>query len=204
MQKEDEQRIIERVRSGDTDAFEELVKAYERSVYTIAYKMLKNSEDAQDAAQEAFIKAYTKLDTYRGESKFSAWLYRLTSNCCVDALRRRRENLSLTSETKDGEITELDIPDLRQNPEKALEKKELREAIRENLEKLPLDYKQALILRELGDLSYVEIAEELSVDIGTVKSRIFQARKKLHKLLSANGNFFVNSSSDIGERRCAE
>jgi len=204
VQREDELCIIERVRQGDVNAFEQLVKAYERGVYTIAYKLLKNSEDAQDAAQEAFVKAYSKLDTFRGEAKFSAWLYKLTSNCCVDALRRRREELSLTTESKEGEITELEIPDLRQNPELVLEKKELREAVRENLERLPAEYRRALILRELGELSYAEIAEELSVDIGTVKSRIFRARKKLHRLLCANGNFFENASSDIGEGRCAE
>lgn len=182
------------------DAFETLVRQHEKFVYNIALKMLRNEQDAEDASQEVFLKAYTSLASFRGESKFSVWLYRMTRNVCIDMLRRRRnDTVSLSVEDGEGGETETDIPDERFSVQKILEQKELRLAVREGLERLPENDRRILALREIGGRSYEEISEMLSLDIGTVKSRIFRARKKLCKILSDDGNIFEKDPSDKGK-----
>lgn len=141
-------------------------------------------------AQEAFIRAFNSLGSFRGESKFSVWLYRLTSNICIDFLRGRakRRTVSLSWEDEDGDEGELEIPDERFSPEAGLERSELREAVRRGLEQLTPEYREILLLREINGLSYDEIGRALNLEEGTVKSRIFRARKKLCEILVREGN----------------
>lgn len=196
MSRDEELALVKKAQSGDTDAFEKLLTQHEKLVYNLALRTLGNEHDAQDAAQEAFIKAWTSLATFRGESKFSVWLYRLTNNVCIDLLRRRRtDTISLTQTDSDGDEVELEIADTSASPEKVLERKELKRRLDAALAALPEDYRRVLLLRENGDLSYEEIAQTLDMDIGTVKSRIFRARKKLCMILSEDGNFLGNKSS---------
>ena len=195
--------MIRRVQHGDVDAFGLLVTAYEKNVYNVALQMLGNREDAQDIAQEAFLKAYSSLSSFRGYSKFSSWLYRIVSNLCLDFKRRqgRRPSSSLTVEDDDGENVQLDIADESQSPETLLERKLTREAVRRGLAELPDEQRQILLLREIQGLSYEEIGETLGLEPGTVKSRIFRARKKLCAFLLADGNIpdaFSSSSSRGG------
>ena len=119
MNREQEAAIVRRVLDGDVNAFETLVREYEKNVYNIALRMVNNSEDASDMTQEAFIKAYNSLPNFRGDSKFSVWLYRIVSNVCLDFLRSksRKPTLSLSMEDDDGEETQLDIADESQSPE---------------------------------------------------------------------------------------
>lgn len=197
MFRSEEQKLIARAASGHMDAFETLVRQNEKFVYNIALKMLRNEQDAEDAAQEVFIKAYTSLASFRGDSKFSVWLYRMTSNVCIDMLRRRRGGtVSLSTEDGEGGETETQIADERFSAQKILERKELRQAVRDGLERLPEKDRRILVLREMGGRSYEEISQMLSLDIGTVKSRIFRARKKLCKILSEDGNIFDENPSD--------
>lgn len=198
MEREIELSILQRARKGDSAAFEEIVRAYEKTVYNLALRTLGNREDAEDAVQETFLKAYTALPGFRGESKLSVWLYRIASNVCTDALRRRRETVSLSAETEDGE-REVEIADLRFDPAAAAEKNALRTAVREAMNALPDASRRVLLLRELGGLSYDEIARTLEIDVGTVKSRIFRGRKKLCVLLAQNGNFFRFAASNSSE-----
>lgn len=193
MTHEEESRVIRAVLDGDIDRFEELVRAYEKIVYNLALRTLGNPQDAMDAAQESFFRAYRALESYRGESKFSVWLYRLTANVCTDMLRKRSRApvVSMTDE----EDTVPDIPDERFCPQTALEKKQLRQSVRRGLEKLPEDFRQVLLLRELGGLSYDEIARATGLEPGTVKTRIYRARKKLAVILMRDGNFSELSSS---------
>lgn len=186
MTKEEELTLLRRAQRGDADAFEEIVRAHERTVYHLALRQLGSREDAEDAAQEVFLKAFTALGSFRGESRLSVWLYRITNNVCVDALRRRREALSLSAENEDGEPLELELPDERFDPAALAERKDLREQVGKALAQLPPDAREILLLRELGGQRYDEIAETLRLDIGTVKSRIFRARKKLCALLEGN------------------
>jgi RNA polymerase sigma-70 factor (ECF subfamily) len=159
--------------------------------------MTKNEQDAYDLSQEAFLKAFRSLDKFRGDSKFSVWLYRLTSNLCLDFLRaqKRREKVSLSYENDEDEQQELEIPDERFSPEKILEQNNLRESISSALDALPEDYRSIIVMREMDGLSYDEISARTGLELGTVKSRIFRARKKLCALLSKDGNFSGGGAS---------
>lgn len=204
MTREQEAEVIRRVQKGDGNAFEALVTAYEKNVYNLALRMTGNAQDAEDMAQEAFLKAYNSLDSFRGESKFSVWLYRIVSNLCLDFLRRqkRRPASSLSVEDDEGEETQLDIPDVSQSPEELLERRLTREAVRQGLAQLPAEQRQILLLREIQGLSYEEIGQALSLEPGTVKSRIFRARKRLCAFLLADGNIpevFASSKMGGGE-----
>lgn len=202
MTREEESRIVEQVQGGDVNAFEALVTAYEKNVYNLALRMTGNPEDAADMSQEAFIKAYNSLNSFRGESKFSVWLYRIVSNVCLDFLRRksRRPAVSLSIEDDGGEETQLELPDESQSPELLLERSLTRDAVRRGLGVLPPEQRQILLLREIQGLSYEEIAHVLELEAGTVKSRIFRARKRLCAFLLKDGNIpdSVSSSKQGG------
>ena len=197
MTREQEAAIVRKVLGGDANAFETLVLEYEKNVYNIALRMTGNSEDAADMTQEAFIKAYNSLQSFRGDSKFSVWLYGIVSNVCLDFLRskNRRPTVSLSVEDDDGEDAQLDVADESQSPELLLDRKLTRDSVRRGLDSLPPDYRQILLLREIQGLSYDEIAQALSLEVGTVKSRIFRARKRLCTFLIDDGNISDFSSS---------
>lgn len=200
MTREQEAAVIQAVLDGDVNAYEALVKEYEKNVYNLALRMTGNSEDAADMAQEAFIKAYNSLTAFRGDSKFSVWLYRIVSNVCLDFLRSRsrKQTVSLSTENDDGEEVELDIADETHSPEQLLDRSLTRDAVRRGLAALPPDHREILLLREIQGLSYEEIADVLGLEAGTVKSRIFRARKKLCSFLIKDGNIseFVSSSKE--------
>ena len=190
MTREQEAQIVQRVLSGDVNAFETLVLEYEKNVYSITQRMTGNAEDAADMTQETFIKAYNSLQNFRGDSKFSVWLYRIATKVCLDFLRSksRKPTLSLSVEDDDGEETQMDIADESQSPEVLLERGLTRDAVRRGLNALNEEYRQILLLREIQGLSYEEIASVLTLEVGTVKSRIFRARKKLCAFLIEDGN----------------
>lgn len=201
MTREEEQALIARAAGGDADAFEPLVRENQTRVYNLALRIVGNETDACDAAQEAFLRADTSLKDFRGDSRFSVWLYRLTNNVCIDFLRRERRHavVSLSVEDEDGEPAEVQIPDDRFSPEAELEKKELRRAVGEALAALPEDYRRILSLREVGGLSYDELADILDLETGTVKSRLNRARKKLCAVLVRSGNFSAPAPSNKGK-----
>ena len=198
MTREEETQLVNLVQQGDSASFENLVLDNQTKVYNLALRMVGNEDDAFDMSQEAFIKAYNSIANFRGDSRFSVWLYRLTTNVCLDFLRseRRKSHSSLTYMGDEDEDKELEIPDERFSPESLAEKKELREAVNRGLRQLPPDYRSILLLREIDGLSYDEIALALALEAGTVKSRIFRARKKLCSILSNDGNFSFPSSSN--------
>lgn len=187
---DEEQALIRRVQSGDTSAFEPLLTAYEKGVYNLCLRMVRNPADAEDLAQETFLKAYRGIAGYRGESKFSVWLYRIASNLCLDFLRqqKRRPTAPLTVEDEDGDLRETELADGRLQPERLLEQKLTGDSLRRGLDALPPEFRQVLLLRELQGLSYEEIGGILGLESGTVKSRIFRARKKLCAWLLQDGN----------------
>ena len=190
MTREQEAQIVQDVLQGNVNAFEKLVTEYEKNVYNLTLRMTGNAEDAADMTQECFLKAYNSLSAFRGDSKFSVWLYRIATNVCLDFLRsrNRRQTLSLSAEDDEGEEVQLDVADESQSPELLLERGLTRDAVRRGLQSLPDDYRQILLLREIQGLSYEEIAETLSLEAGTVKSRIFRARKRLCAFLIQDGN----------------
>ena len=198
MTRDEERKVVALAQGGDSYAFERLVIAHQKQVYNLALSMVKNENDAQDLSQDAFLRAYNSLQNFRGDSKFSVWLYRLTSNLCIDFLRKRRREtvVSLSFEDDDGEMEELEIPDERFLPETELERRELREQVAKGLNELNAEYRQILVLREINGLSYEEIADTLSLETGTVKSRLFRARRRLCAILLQNGNISPPVSSN--------
>ena len=193
-----EAQLLERAAHGDQAAFEEIVKAHEKNVYTLALRMSHNREDALDLSQEIFLRVYKALPGFKGEASFSTWLYRLSYNLCVDHIRKvkRRNELPLTVHYSDStEEQEIDWPDARYNPESEWEKKELRESIALSMEKLTPEQRAILTFREIQGLSYDEIARTLKLSEGTVKSRLARAREALRKILVSKGNYFDSDSS---------
>ena len=204
MTREAEAKIIRAVADGNTNAFEDLVLEYQKQVYHIALKMTGNEEDAFDLSQETFLKAYRSLPTFRGEASFGSWLYRMAANLCIDFLRKRKRQgggqlISLDEEEEDRRP--LELPDERYEPQSALEKKEMRRRVQEGLLRLPDEQRLILVMRDVEDFSYQEIADALKIELGTVKSRIYRARAHLARLLTEDGNFLQGSSSQEMERR---
>ena len=182
-----EQKWVAAAREGDQGAFEELVRLYEKRVLALTLRMCKNPEDAAEAAQEAFFAAWQGLGSFRGDSSFSTWLYRLASNACVDLLRREGRRPAAAS--LDDEELNLDIPSSLPSPQEEAERRELAEQVTAGLQALPPEYRAVLVLREIQQLRYDEIGEALDLDVGTVKSRISRGRKKLRSFLLERGNF---------------
>jgi RNA polymerase sigma-70 factor (ECF subfamily) len=194
---ENSRELVQRAKAGDEAAFESLVRLHEKMVYHLALRMTGNPEDAGDLTQEAFISAYRALSGFKEESSFSTWIYRLATNACIDFLRKekRKRGIPLVAQSEDGEQRDLEIPDPGGNPVAELEKKELREAIHRGMERLSPEHKQVLVLREISGLNYLEIAETLGLEEGTVKSRIARARLRLREILLADRNFSREQSS---------
>ena len=191
-----EKELLYRAKRGDDSAFDELVRENERLVYALCLQRLGHQQDAQDVCQDTFLKAWLSLKKFREDSRFSVWLYRIAANACTDFLRKRKTPvLSLNTEDADANPAELLIPDERFSPETLYERKEQLQELSEAMHRLSPVYQEALTLRELGGQSYEEISQTLSLDIGTVKSRIYRARKKLLELLNTDGNFPEKSAS---------
>lgn len=191
-----EEELLRRARDGDDDAFGEIVTLYERFVYNTACRVISryggSPNDAEDASQTAFLKAWRSLSAFRGECSFTTWLFRITVNCAKDILRTdlRHPTVSLTQENNDGEDTEWDLPETNTDflPEVNLEKRERIEGIRRAIASLPEEQRQVLILRDIQELPYSDISEKLGLELGTVKSRLNRARQNL-KIILTDGNF---------------
>ena len=199
----EEYKIIRAVTEGDKSAFETLVRENRIFVYNLALKLLKNPDDAMDASQEAFIKAYINLKSFRYDCKFSVWLYRITYNICLDMLRRDSRT-PVRVDGEDGEEAVSSAPAIDGDPEKELEKKEFWAEVNAGLDTLPEEQRSALVLREITGLSYYDIAKILGCSEGTVKSRISRGREKLALFLKKRGTFSSGKrqkSANGGERK---
>jgi len=188
---DEELAIIKNVLEGDRNAFEELVLSNQKNVYNLALKMTKDEEDAMDISQEAFLKAYRQLESFRGDSRFSVWLYRLTYNLCIDHIRKkpRAKVISITYQDDESDVHDLEIPDVRNLPEDIAMRKESREEIVESIEELGPKHREILIMREITGMSYEDIAGTLKISEGTVKSRLARARVRLSSILAEKGTF---------------
>lgn len=178
--------LIERSRQGDVDAFEELIKDYKKIAYNIALRVLRNVEDAEDASQEALIKVFKNIHNFNMQSTFKVWMYRIVVNTCIDFKRKKNLNVVSIDETIDlggnGQM-QREIADDTNNPDILIEKNFNSKLINDAVNKLDDDYKTIIILRDIQGFSYSEIAEILTCNLGTVKSRLNRARKSLKEIL---------------------
>lgn len=192
------EELVRAAAEGDQDAFAQLVALHEKRVYALAVRMTGRQEDAADVAQDAFLAAWRGLPSFRGEAGFATWLYRLTANAAIDHLRRSRRQRSEAS-LDDGELG-LDAVDSAPTPQEQAESESLREAVRWGMGELSREHRQVLELREYRELSYEEIAGQLGVDLGTVKSRLSRARGALRKILLKSGNLSGYLPSNLSEK----
>ena len=183
-----ERELIERVLAGEKDLFYELIRPCERGVFLAAASILGNDADAEDAAQEAFLKAYRNLDRFRQESKFSTWLIQIAINNARMKLRKDRRYLYASidagEETTEGDYIPTDLADWRKIPSEALEQSELREALNKALNSLPEKYRIVLILRDVQQMSIPETAKALGISEENVKTRTSRARLQIRDRLA--------------------
>lgn len=182
---DEEQVWLEQARQGDKVAFGQLVDAYQGPVYNLAYRMLGNSGEAEEAAQEAFIRAFTRLDSYDPAHKFSTWLLSITSNYCIDQLRKRRALLLSIDEPLAPHPALMS--DKMDGPEAQVVDGEREDMVQGLLDELQPDYREAVVLRYWYDLSYEEIAEVMETTVSAIKSGLFRARKQLAEISMEKG-----------------
>ncbi len=183
----DDQTLILQCRAGDQAAFRELVKRYQQKAYGIAFSMLRDSDDAMDVTQEAFIKVHRYLDNFKGSSSFYTWLYRITVNLCIDHIRKNKKAQTVDyddamdhDEAQGGEL----LPStLEMDPARNLDRRELREMIDRALETLSPTHRAVILMREVEGLSYREMSEVMEVSMGTIMSRLFHARRRMQAAL---------------------
>jgi len=179
--------LIARILAGEKELFHDLIRPYERMVYLTLFSIVKNEAEAEDAAQDAVISAYRHLASFRGEAKFSTWLTSIAVNEGRRRLRKAKgaaeESIEEKIEEQGGDYTPAPLTDWREIPLEALERKELREALRSAVAKLPDIYRQVFTLRDLEELNIEETAQALGIGVGVVKVRLHRARIMLQKLL---------------------
>ena len=190
-----EMELIAQAKAGDESSFEQLIIQCKTRAYNIALRYMRNEDDALDALQESFIKVYRHLSSFKEESSFDTWVYRIVVNTCNDMLRKNSNQKITDSIFQNGDNDEervIEIPDRAPTPEEALEKKEKARILLEALEILSKEHKEIIVLRDIQGFSYEEIGEMLDCTLGTVKSRINRARLRLREiLLEQNHSFFV-------------
>jgi len=177
--------LVQKSKNGDLEAFDQLVLRYESKVFNLAYRFMGNYADASDLAQETFIRLYQSLVSFRGDSSFSTWLFRVAANACRDELRKRqrRKNVSM-DEMVALSPANVPVADNAYSPEETVQRHEVQRQVQECLKQLSDDHRLILVMREIQDLSYEEIAEVLQCSLGTVKSRINRARNALKERMT--------------------
>ena len=185
-----DRELLERCRAGEAAAFDVLVDRYAGRAYQIAYGVLGNREDAEEVAQDVFVRVHRALQRFRGDSEFSTWMYRIAVNLARNKYRwnksrggNRAISIDAPIEGRDGETSGMDLPENRPGPDEETQLAEFQQNVTEELEKLPPLYREALVLRNIEQMSYEDIATLLGCKLGTIKSRIARAREELRKRL---------------------
>lgn len=193
----DEAPLVDRARKGDTAAFTELVNHYERKIFRLAKHITQNDEDAEDVLQETFMKAYSHLDSFQGQSKFYTWIVRIGVNEALMKLRKRKsgKTVSLDEPTDTGEDTMIrEIAVWEENPEQKYSRDELREILDNAVESLKPAFRTVFVLRDIEEMSTEETASALEISIPAVKSRLLRARLELREKLT---KFFRRKGDDV-------
>jgi RNA polymerase sigma-70 factor (ECF subfamily) len=183
-------QIIERTLAGETDAFSLLVRRWERPIYGLSLRMLGRDEDARDVCQETFLAAFRNLRKFRGDAKFSSWIYRIALNACHSRLRRQSAAVerSIDQEDEDGHKFELADADTEHIPDR-MHRDQRAATVRKALQALPAEMRQVIVMKEYEELTFAEISEILNIPVSTVKSRLYtgleQMRARLEKIRGA-------------------
>jgi RNA polymerase sigma-70 factor (ECF subfamily) len=184
---QDDIALVRRCQKGDTLAFEQLVIKYRSKVFSMIYGMVQNEQDAWDLAQEGFIKAWRSIHRFKGQASFYTWLYRIVTNVAIDSLRRKgfKKTAEFDDDIAANEVApgSKTVPTPDPMPHHGLEREEIRQRIEQAISKLSPEHRAVIVMKEIEELQYNEIAEALGCSIGTVMSRLFYARKKLQTLL---------------------
>lgn len=189
----DELHLIQKAQEGDHDAFEGLVRLHQRMVYGLALSLTRSHHDAEELTQTVFLKAWKGLKTFRGASSLSTWLYRLTRNACTDHYRQNQKRI------RDHSLEDPDLAPLADQaplPQEIVEQRERQQALMDAMEKLSEESRTVLLLREVEGFTYQEIAQNLGLSEGTVKSQLFRARRALRNNLLQSGNLWEEFSSN--------
>ena len=183
-----EHELIKQAGRGDQDAFERLLSAQEGRMYAVALRMCGNREDAQDCVQEAMIRIYRAISSFKGQSSFATWVYRITMNSCLDELRRRKTR---TSTSLDAMLENGFAPsDEDDTPERHSLQAEQKRLLERAIAELPEDMRAAIVLRDIQGCSYDDIAQTLDTNVGTIKSRISRGRERLREKISGRSELF--------------
>lgn len=181
-----ESSLIKQSKAGNVESFEQLIAGHQKRVFNIAYRMLGNLDDASDVTQEILLKAYRGIRNFKGKSSFSTWLYTITNNTCIDFIRKNRKTnlvyLDREYETEEGSYR-IQLDSNEDTPEQLFEKKEVQKLVRESINELSYNHRKVIILRDMEQFSYREIAEILDCSEGTIKSRISRARVSLKTII---------------------
>ena len=177
---------IKQVLKGDQNAYADIVNLYQHKLYQICYRMLGNKQEAEDIAQEAFVRAYINLHSYDQKRKFSTWIYRIATNLCIDRIRKKKPDYYLDAEVAgtDGLDMYSQIAADEKLPEDVVTQMELQERIQYEISQLPDKYRSVIVLKYIEELSLQEISEILDMPLGTVKTRIHRGREALRKQLN--------------------
>jgi len=180
--------LFKKAQNGDLEAFETIIKSYEKLIYNAAYRMMGNAHDAEDASQEVILKVYRSISSCNSMGAFKSWLFRIINNTCIDEIRKRKGKTTISLDADYGDVdSHSENPLLKdeETPETEFMRNDLNKDIQAAIDKLPDDYKSVVVMRDINGLSYEDIAEALEINIGTVKSRIARGRKKLRDELVA-------------------
>ncbi len=198
--KQEDASLVERCLRGDERAFEQLLKKYRNPVFSICLRMVRNHADAEDLAQDVFIRTFNVLDRYNPAYAFSSWLYRITSNLCIDFIRKNRNrpfSLDEPLSSNDGEMPR-QIPTDLASPDRDMESREMMKMLDEAIAILPEHYRIIVILRHQEQLSYEEISDNLGIPLGTVKARIHRARNMIKDFFQSRGVFDESGGNEGG------
>lgn len=188
MEADEDQVLIRRVLRGDRKAFEELMRKYERRIYGFVVRMVRNEETAVDLTQDFFIKIYTVLDKYNFEYKFSTWAYRICYNLVIDHIRKHQAQVDSLDDDSVSPRDMLESDNVsREDGFRALARAETRDYVWRVVDQIPLKFRELILLRYIQDLKYEEIAEIMSLPVGTVKNRIFKAKEILKQEMERDG-----------------
>lgn len=176
---QDDAELVAASQAGDQDAFAQLVQRHQRRVFNLVFRMLQQYEEANEITQETFLAAWQGLPTFRGDSRFSTWLYRIAYNCCLKQLEQRKRDKALQLAMQTEQVS------AHEQINNELEVHDCQSLVREHLSMLPAKYRIVLVLRHLQDMTYEEMAEILTMPIGTIKTHLFRARNLLKERLQA-------------------